>query len=236
MKKLNIDFEKIIAFLKTPKGKATLFFGFYLVFFVVLISMLRTGDSSNTNKTSGSKDNVLPFSFEKLDGDNYHFKYIYKIDDKEYIYEGDRKDGKELFEYNKVKYYRNDDEFLTNKSNIWVKADNPYLLKDFINVYTTKKLAKKASYISKTEYESGMTVYTYQIATTTLIKILEKTKVDLDDPVNEIVFKTDMEDEVNDIKYDLSSYCKYKKIAKKSCSIELEYSKFGKIKNIKEPE
>ena len=81
-----------------------------------------------------------------------------------------------------------------------------------------------------------MIVYSYKIENTTLIKLIEKKKIDLDDPVNEITFKTDEDNEVNDIKYDLSSYCKYKKLANKSCSIELEYSNFGKIKEIKQPE
>ncbi len=230
----NVDMEKVIEFLKTPRGKACLFFGFYLIFFIVLMFMFRVDDSSSKNKSN--VDNNLPFSLSNIENDNYHFKYTYKIDDKEYVYEGDKNNGVELFEYNKEKYYSSGDDFLSNKQNIWSKVDNPYIIKEFIDISAIKSIVEKASLVSKTEYESGMIVYSYKIATTTLIKLIEKKKIDLDDPVNEITFKTDEDNEVNDIQYDLSSYCKYKKIANKSCSIELEYSNFGKIKEIKQPE
>lgn len=230
----DFDTEKFMEFLKTPRGKACLFFGFYLIFFLILIFMFRGGSSST--KTYNNNANNLPFLISNVENGNYHFKYTYNIDDKIYIYEGDKDGIKELFEYNKDKYYREDEEFLSNKQNIWTKVENPYIIKEFIEFNVIKTIANKATYISKTEYESGMTVYSYKIGTTTLVKLLEKTKIDLDDPVNKIIFKTDENSEVYNIKYDLSSYCKYKKIAKNSCTIELEYSKFGKIKEIKEPE
>ena len=109
-------------------------------------------------------------------------------------------------------------------------------MSNFLDINKIVDIALKSKIVSKTQYESGMRVYTYQISTTTLVKLLERENIDLDDPVNKIIFKTDETNRVNDIKYNLTSYCKYKNISKNTCKIELEYSKFGKIKDIKDPE
>lgn len=233
MKKRDIDYKQVLEFLKTPRGKATMFFGFYIVFFLVLAIMFKMGNSYKNN-IAETEEKELPFSIDNIENGNYHFKYAYELDNKKGIYEGDRKKDQELFTYDNTKYYKNEDNFLTYKSNSWVKSDNPYIMKEFIDIKNIYNIGLKASYISKTEYESGMKVYSYKISTTTLIKLLDKQDIDLDDPVNEVIFKTDKDYEVNDIKYDLSSYCKYKKISNKICKLELEYTKFGKIKKIEE--
>lgn len=229
----NIDYKQISNFLKTPRGRAALFFGIYIIFFAILAILVRTGDFYNEDNKH-KKKKKLPFSINKIEKGNYHFKYMYELDNKKDVFEGDRYKDRELFTYNSTKYYKDEDNFLVYKSNLWVKSDNPYILKEFIDTNNIYNIGLKASYISKTEYESGMRVYSYKISTTTLIKLLDKQDIDLDDPVNEIIFKTDENNEVNNIKYDLSSYCKYKKTSKKNCKLELEYTNFGKIKEIEE--
>lgn len=235
MKKKKIDYKQIIEFLKTPKGKATAFFGFYFVFFLVLAILFRTHSSLDTEYDISTKKE-LPFSISKIKSGNYHYKYTNLYDNNSDNYEGDKNGTKELFKANDIEYFKDGDIYFTNNSNVWVKTDNPYRIEPFILINNIEKIAEKAKFISKTEYESGMNVYTYQISTTSLLKIIDKEKVDLDDPVNEIVFKTNENNEVNDIKYDLTSYYKYKNVSTKNNTIELEYSNFGKVKDIKQPE
>ena len=235
MKNSNIDYKAILEFLKTPRGKAVMFFGFYFIFFFILSVMFREGTTTSDYDNEKEKKNTLPYSLKMIESNNYHFKYSYDFDNKINIYEGDRYDQKELFSFNNINYYRNDSIFLTNNSNIWVKCDNPYTMYEFIDINSIKKILSKATYISKTDYESGMKVYNYQISTSTLIKLITNKDVDLDDKPNEIIIKTDADDNVNDIKYDLTSYSKYNQLSTNKSEIELYYTKFGEIKQIADP-
>ena len=236
MKKNNIDYKAIIEFLKTPKGKAVMFFGFYFIFFLILSAMFRSGAVNDDSLEKSKNKNNFPFSLGKIESNNYHFKYSIDMDSKIITYEGDKYNKKELFKFNNLSYYRNDSVFLTNNSNIWVKCDNPYIMYEFIDIDSIKKILSKATYISKTDYESGMKVYNYQISTSTLIKVISNIDVDLDDKPNEIILKTDDRNNVNVIKYDLTSYSKYNKLANNKGEIELNYTKFGEIKKITDPE
>ncbi|MBQ2639833.1 MAG: hypothetical protein IJF92_03625 [Bacilli bacterium] len=234
MKTKKEKIKETIKFLKTPKGKMSLFFGFYIVFFAVLALLFQISESKSS--TEQKKEKSFPFYLNNIERRNFHFKYSYQLDENSHIYEGDRNKDKELFSYNNKDFYKNDNIYLTNNSGVWVKDEDPYIMSEFVDITKIISIAKKAKFISKTTYESGMNVYTYHISTTTLVKLLGKENIDLDDPVNEIIFKTDEKNEVNNIKYDLTSYSKYKNISKNNCKIELEYSKFGKIKEIEDPE
>ena len=227
----NIDYKAIIEFLKTPRGKAFMFFGFYFIFFFILAVLFRMNPDEVEYKKEKKKSS-FPFSISMIESGNYHFKYNYMFDSKTATYEGDRNDSKELFSFNKNNYYRNNDVYLISNNGIWVKSDNPYKLSQFIEISSIKKILKKSKYISKTDYESGMKVYTYQVSTDTLIKLFNNQNIDLDDKPNEIVLKTDKDNNVNVIKFDISSYSKYNKFARNMGQIELNYTKFGEIKEI----
>ncbi|MBE6157900.1 MAG: hypothetical protein E7160_03810 [Firmicutes bacterium] len=236
MKKGNIDYKSIIKFIKTPRGKAFLFFGFYLVFFFVLGVMFRTSAVNDSYDNEEIKKSNFPFLLGQIENNNYHFKYSYDFDGKVNAYEGDKFSKKELFSFKGLNYYRNDDIFLINNSNVWVKCDNPYYAYQFIDISSIKKMIKKATYISKTDYESGMKVYSYQVSTATLVKLVDNIDIDLDDKPNEIILKTDKDNNVNDIKFDLTSYFKYKKVSNIKAEIELLYTNFGEVKELNDPE
>ena len=78
-------------------------------------------------------------------------------------------------------------------------------------------------------------IYTYNISTTTLIKILELVNVDLDDLPNVITITTDKDNNVIQIDYDLSEYSKYKMISTTKATATIKYSKFGEIEEIEDP-
>jgi len=218
---------------KNPRGKAILFFVFYFFFFLILIIMIRTNSTIN-NGTVENKNN-LNYSLESITNGNYHYAYKINLNNIEHIYEGDKLNSKEKFTYiyNNIStnYYRNNDLFLKEVDSNWNKTENPYILKEFLNIDMLKTIITSSSYISKTEYESGRVVYHYNISTTTLLKLLENTNIDIDDIPNKIDITTNNK-EVDQINYTLDSYCKYIDNNSNTCNIEMKYSNFDKITNI----
>lgn len=235
MKKQKFDFKEISEFLKTPKGKSMAFFGFYFLFFLVLMILARAGGTSRIN-TEYQQTKPYSISFKKIVKGNYHFKYEIKLDENSFLYEGNKNGVKELFLVGNETFYRNDDIFLKESLGVWVKDDNPYMMSEFINIDSIQNIINNATYISKTDYESGMKVYDFQITTNTLVKLFENIDIDIDDIPNEIVVKTDDLDNVNSIKFYLNSYTKYKNFAFNLGEVDLNYDQFGEIEDIKEPE
>ena len=79
--------NEIKELMKTPRGRAILFFGAYLLFFLFIAIFARTGGTSNINKKyeSGSP---LDFSLNGIEKSNYKFKYEVNIDGVISKYEG----------------------------------------------------------------------------------------------------------------------------------------------------
>lgn len=232
----NINCKEILEFLKTPRGKAIAFFAFYLVFFLILMIAVRSGGNTASSYTTET-DSKKPYniSFEKILDNNYHFKYEINLDQNTYVYEGNKNGNKELFTLGVDNFYRKEENFLKNTNGIWLKNDNPYIMNDFLDINKITNIFDSATYISKTDYESGMKVYNFQITTNTLVKLLENIDIDIADIPNEIIVKTDEENSANEIKLDLSSYCKYKNLSSIKGEITLNYDNFGEIEEINDP-
>ena len=235
MKNNKIDYKQVKEFLSSPKGKMVAFFGFYFIFFFFLGVVSRMSLATSSDYDTKDVSDKFDFSLEKIKANNYHFKYAIDIDTNKYIYEGDRKDDKALFTFNNESYYQNSDHFLKNTNGIWLKIDNPYVMKEFIDIHYISDVLNKSSYISKTDYESGIKTYIYQISTTTLVKLLDNNDIDLDDISNEIFIKSDENNHVDEIRFTLDSYCQYKNIGT-NCQVDLNYSNFSKVEDRKDPE
>ena len=50
MEKKKMTNKEFKEFIKTPRGKATMFFGAYLLFFIFIAIFARTGGTSNVNR------------------------------------------------------------------------------------------------------------------------------------------------------------------------------------------
>lgn len=218
-----------------PRGKAILFFAFYFFFFLILIIALRVGNKTINNNDSDTKQN---YSFSSIVNSNYHFTYHILLNNNEYIYDGDKIDSKENFTYtlNEISknYYRNNDLFLENTNGTWINTENPYILKEYLQIDMIKTILASATYTSKTEYESGKTTYHYEISTSTLIKLLTNENIDISDTPNKIDISVD-DNEVNEINYNLDSYINYIDENSKSCTIKIKYKGFNKVENIELP-
>ena len=236
-KKIN-DFKELIKRLKsTDRGRALLFFGCYLIFFIILFILISTSSKVSMNLSDFEEGNNIKFNVDNIKNNNYSYKYIISVDDNDYVFSGTRYKDYELYSYRNENYFRNydNDTIFKNNNNLWVKSDNPNDLDYFTNIDNIIEITNNATYISKTDYKSGKMTYNYEISTTTLDKIINDLDIDLDDKPNELFFSTDEDENVNYIKFELDSYGKYKKLCDKKLSIELDYDDFNDIEEIKNP-
>lgn len=234
-KKKNTEFN-FKEFMQTPRGSALLFFGAYFVFFVVLGIMARTG--RNTPLRDDVYENKLQyqFSLNNIETNNYRFTYLIEIDDSIVKYNGDRLGSRELFSMNDtLNYYGEYNNYFNNTSGIWLKDENPYLYSEFYDVDNIISMIEKATYLSKTEYDSGKSVYNFFISSDTIVNLLENRSLDVDEVPNEIILSTDKNNYVNEIKFLLNSYCSFNNICTNSMKITLSYELCGEIDEITSP-
>ena len=195
--------------------------------------MIRANSSINTDIEENK--NTPNYSLESITNGNYHYTYKINLNNLEHIYEGDKLNSKEKFTYTynnlSTNYYRNNDLFLKQVDSNWNKTENPYLLKEFLNIDMLKTILNSSSYVSKTEYDSEKNVYHYNISTTTLLKLLENSNIDIDDIPNEIDITTN-NTKVEQVNYKLDSYCKYMDNNLDICNIEMNYTNFNQVTSI----
>lgn len=226
--------DKFRIFLKTPRGKAVLFFGVYFIFFIGLAIFSRVVGTGNS---ISPQLNATPYfySLNQISNHNYHYQYQYQIDDLSFSFEGDRVNNKSLFSDGSTSYYQKDVLFMKNQEGLWIKCDNPYIFPSFLDDSIINSLITSATYVSKTELATGEEEINLEISTTTLVKILDGVDVDLDDPVNTIQLKKETSSEVVEIRYNLTSYAIYHGICTSKFQLILSYSNFGEISEIQDP-
>ena len=231
------EFIKLINDLKkTSKGRAILFFGGYFIFFLVLIIVVRI---SGTNNISSSDDyeKGTPFQFKvnNIVNNNYAFNYKVNLDGVVYNYVGEKYNNTEQFTLNDKSYYCEGDKCFINNSGLWVKCDSPYIYSYFFDILNIKNIFEKATYVSKTEYDSGKTSYNFLISSNTLNSMIDNMFTDIEEEPNEIVINTDEDNYVNEIKFKLDSYCINNNSCSKNLDIELYYDSYGQIEEFKSP-
>lgn len=233
-KKPNESRDKVMAFLKTPRGKAVLFFGIYFIFFIGLAIFSRVAGTGNSI-TPQLSVSPYTYSLEQIANHNYHYQYQYLIDGSTITFEGDRNNNKSLFSDGVISYYQKDDLFMKSQDGLWIKCDNPYIFPLLLDDSVLNTIISSATYVSKTELATGEEEINLQITTTTLVKILDGLDVDLDDPVNTIQLKKDSSGEVVEVRYDFTSYALYHGRCSSSFQLILSYSNFGNVKEIQDP-
>ena len=233
-KKSNESRDKVMAFLKTPRGKAVLFFGIYFIFFIGLAIFSRVAGTGNSI-TPQLSVSPYTYSLEQVANHNYHYQYQYLIDGSTITFEGDRNNNKSLFSDGVISYYQKDDLFMKSQDGLWIKCDNPYIFPLLLDDSVLNTIISSATYVSKTELATGEEEINLQITTTTLVKILDGLDVDLDDPVNTIQLKKDSSGEVVEVRYDFTSYALYHGRCSSPFQLILSYSNFGNVKEIQDP-
>ena len=238
MKKKIEQLKELIKNLKkTDRGRALLFFLGYLIFFIVVFIFIQTANKTTVNRNDYENGTTVSFNVDKVKNNNYSYKYTITVDINDYEFIGERNRNLETFNYNNIDYFKDykNNKIYKKTDDKWNLCDNPNDFDYLTNIDNIWDLANNATYISKTDYESGKTTYNYEISTTTIEKIINDVEIDLDDKPNELVFSSDEEGNVIDIKMKLDSFGKYKNYSKKYFSIDLEYDDFGEIKSIENP-
>ena len=237
--------NKYIKFIKnlynSRRGRAILFFVFYFVFFFVLISLIRTNYSSN-NHINISNDNKVNTEY-KLDGiesGNYHFTREENINGIITKFTGDKSDEKTegIMTSNNIfySYFIYDNINLIKTIDKYEVTSELYHFNNITDDNNISRILKKATLISKTEYETGNILYNYEITTNTINKIVYGKEIDIADIPNPTALETNEEDEVIKITYDLSSYATYINNISTTITIAIDYSNFNEIKDIEIPE
>lgn len=228
--------EKLKELKKTRYGKAILFFGFYFVFFLVIVVGIRFGSKAPLSRYDEYENGNSKYNFkvDKLLEDNFNFNYVVSLDENSFEYIGERNKERELFKFNDRNYYR-DESFYYLLETSWIRSDNPYLFSEFLDVNKIIELLALATYKAKTSYDSGAESYIFMISSNTINQHLYGINSDYFEVPNEIVVDTDSSNVINTIEFNLDSYCKVNKKCQNSLRIKLNYSKYGEVSEIVSP-
>lgn len=230
-----VNKEQILEFVRTPKGKAVIFFGVYFIFFIILAMVAHIGGQGAVIGSTDLNLGEFLYDLSSIKEGNYNFSYQFSSDQVITTYYGKHYDNRALFSDGIISYYQQGNMFMREQDGIWIKSDAPYLLSSLTDPFIIDNLIKLSTYVSKTELATGEETINLQISTTTLVKQLDGLEVDLDDPVNSIELKKNEAGKVVGIKYNLDSYAKYKGLVSNEFRLVLSYSNFGDIKEFREP-
>ena len=227
--------DKIKEMSKDTKGKAVLFFGFYIVFFAGVFLFINLTDSKLTYGDDYERSTVsYTFNLDNIFKENYSFTYDITLDNNFYSYFGAKKEEVESFKYNNYDYYRNGNNYYL-KNEDWILVDNPYVYSEFLNNKSIKSILEKSYFVSKTVYESGKNTFNFAISSNVLNTLLYGLNTDYDEVPNEIILSTDEEKNVNNIIFNLNSLCKNNGICNYGFKIELAFESFGDVEGIVNP-
>lgn len=242
-KKEKEETKKVVKnLLKSERGRAILFFLFYFVFFLVIILMART-NLSNNNKNNTKNESTTSikadYDLKKLEEGNYRFTREETRNGIRTIFTGEANGGRSSFlmtnDTGIKNFFSYNDIYLEKENNAYKVSVNPYLYPRFNDYSMLKKILDTAHLKSKTTYENGNTIYQYEISSTSLLSIIDNKEVDLDDQVNLINLTTDENKNVIEIIYQLDSYHSYNYNVVETLTIKIDYSDYGKVKELEIP-
>lgn len=236
--------NEYIVFLKSlwesKRGRSVLFFIGYFLFFIFLISAIRSDYSAKTNKVKKPVVSTsVSYKLDKIKEGNYHFVREEVLNGNRTHFEGDSSDNKtkliKQVDANITDYFLYNGVAMEKKEAGYVMTVDPYLLPKLTTYNYLSKILKNATFLAKTSYSTGADSYEYEISTTTLMSLLEGEKIDIDDPTNKLTLVTDESDNVVKISYEITPYASYYFKQQLSLAITIEYSQFGEIKKFDIP-
>ncbi len=219
---------------KEPKFKAYVFFGFYAVFFLVLIIMIRTSPArKEENPTLTPSSSNTPVE-DNVNIKNYQYIYTVNEDDHSLVYMGKAYDHKELFTFvNETTntYYRLNDHFFKKVEGNFVVDSNPYLYESFYNVDNLDELIK-----NKDAFQEGNEA-TYTVPISDILDIYypeENYNGFVVDEIEDVkVTVTEINEKIVKVVFQLDPLAKYLSQVEEASfthlTITLEYYDYGKI-------
>lgn len=231
-----INIRKI---LKNPQYRGIIVLALYFVFFLIIIIGLRTTNSNSSSSNQQKNDSNFEYDLTIINSNNYYFSYEVDLNNNKIVYDGKKYADKEMFtktsDSGVESFYNYNDNYFKNINNVWSKTENPYLFPDFRTYTVIEKLLTTATYESKTEFNNKSKIYNYQISTTSINKIVDKINIDIADNPNTILITTNEQNQVIRIEMNLNSYISYKNQSNNQLKLILNYSKFGEVEEIEDP-
>lgn len=225
-----------------PMTRQLFFFGFYFVFFLVIIFLLRVGYKRNAanppEKKTGYKED---YSFTELFDENYHFIYKENFDGVEVIYEGDLLEKEMTFVRSgnpSTSFYKKNDKFYIKDNNLltWKETENPMRFYPFIQPNNINRMVNTGEYVSYITYmNSKEKDFNYEISNNDIRKILDLEELPDDNTSSKIVVKSKDNKGLKTITLDLTNYYLKVNPSLKNYVITISYSKIGKIEEIASP-
>lgn len=236
-KKNNKNNSELKELMSTPRGKAIVFFGAYLIFFIIIAVSARSGGgSSNPSDRVYETGNEKSFSMANIESNNYKYNYKIMIDDNYVTYNGIRYNNKEKFSCtNLAEFYKEDNNYFSNTSGLWIKSENPFIHDKFLDIKNINSLIENATYVSTTTFENGDIDYNFKISSASISKLFDNIDLDVSEEPNEIIVRTDETNYTKEIEFKLNSYCLHRSICTNKMSIKLSYSMVGEIEDITSP-
>ncbi len=219
---------------KNPKGKAILFFGFYLLFFVAVILFVRYSSRNQTLSSDYEKGNSIVGQVGSLLNENYIYQYHISTDGKEKVLDGKWFKQKDSFQYEGKSYFCNNGSCYV-KDEKWTECFHPVRYYPLFEPSNIEWILEHSYLESKTTYESGQVLYHYLVSTDTLNQIVYNEMSDLDLENNMITIKIDENQKLSSIVFQFDSFCQYHHICEKQLKIDAEYDHFGELKEIENP-
>lgn len=226
-----------------PQTKQLAFFGFYLVFFIIIVILLRTSYKSTPQKSNTNALNGYGYDYKltMLTNNNFHFIYKENINDFQTIYEGDTLNSVTSFTKSgdvALNYYISDEKTYIKDNNqlTWSETTNPLRFKEFVITKNIQSIINNAEYIYKTEYMKEDNLYFgYKISNNELRKIFKIQEIVGDEETSSIIVFADKNKNIKSISFDLTNYYKKSDPNINKYIISLNYSKFNEIKEITNP-
>ena len=223
---------KIDEIKKNPNGKAIFFFGFYLLFFIILFLWIHLAGNKNALTQEYEKGDHSSWNQKNILFENFYYDYKFYIDDTLYDYYGKMLGREENFKFNNYDYYKNGEDYFINQGT-WVKTEDPFLYRELVEPANIMMILDSASFVSKTEYEDLKEEYHYVISSNTLNKLLYQEDTDYEDVPDGITVFTNQNNEITAIELQLDSFCQYHHICNSHLKVSLSYELFGEVRDIK---
>ncbi len=210
--------KKIRENLKDSKKKSLTLLGIYFIFFIVVFALF---NSAPQNEPIENIEDI-----EEKEDVVTSYEYTYNISDINNSIEikGTHKDTKDLFTYNGLKYYKENNILYIYQNNELNEISYLDIDIDNFNYNNIIKIIDSSTFVDETSYSDNSSKINYSINIDDYLSILniDKTNLEINIPIT--VSKSDYIDE---IQIDLTNYYKYKSI------ITIKYDNINKIDDIK---
>ncbi len=194
----------------------------------------------NYQEKQENRVEVADYQLNLIKEGNYHFTREEIVNDISTLFVGDSNHNRSEVlmtrQQQVAHYFLYSDIVLLKTSQNYQVADQPYLFPQLSIYKYIHSILKQATITSKTVNNMGGKTYHLTISTTTLGAILDGMKLDIADPVNEIILETNEEKEVVKITYQLNSYASYLLGQPSRVKVLLSYSDFGTIEDLEIPQ